>query len=208
MSAPVLSATRLSRRDLEAALRTRDDTRAEAGRILDEAHREAEAIRRAAEAEAERHLLEARRWADRDALTHDAERLVDVLAAGAEIRRGFEALAPWLVDLVDASLRRILGELAPADLTGRIVAAAVADLRLREGLTLRAAPEDVAEVMAARAAHPGRFEAVASVAADPDLPRGALVLDGAGGLVDVSVSAQIRRLRAHLERDLASEVPT
>lgn len=215
MSAPVISATRLPRRELEAALSARDDTRAEVERLVAEARREAEEIRRAAAAEAEAQIAEARRTADEErrrvadegALAREAEELADALGAGVRIRREFEALTPWLVDLVDGSLRRILGELAPADLTGRVVAAAVADLRMRGALTLRAAPEDVPLVLAAREAHPERFDAVTSISGDPDLPRGALVLDGAGGLVDVCVSAQIARLRTHLDRDITSEGP-
>ena len=210
-----LAATRLPRRDLEAALRARHDARGEAERILAEAREAAEAIRAAAQAEAEARTRtlrrvadeELRRFVDAEALSRNAEALADVLRAAAEIRRGFEALTPWVVALVEASLRRILGALAPEDAAGRIVAAAVADLRLREGLALRVAPEDLTTLRAARAAHPERFEAVVAVVADAELPPGALVLDGAGGLVDVSLEAQLGRLRAHLEAELDAGDP-
>lgn len=203
-----LRAVRLPRAELEARLETARNQASEAHSIIAQAKAEAEKLRARTKQEQQAHEArikeiadaELKRFIDTDTLKRNAEAAAEGLAAAQLVQERLEALTPWLTDLVVTCLQRVTGAMDTREVTARIVQTAVSDLATRERLTLRAAPDDIAQLEAIRAEMPTRFAGVAAIEPDAALKPGEMTLRGEGGIVTIGLAAQIAALRAHLEK--------
>ncbi len=129
----------------------------------------------------------------------NAEAAVRIIDEVGRIRAEFEALTPWLTELVGTAMRRIAADLAPSDLIATIVAAAVAERAEQDRLMLRIATEDQTAMAALLAEHPERFAAISKLQPDAKLAPGAMILEGQGGFTDIGVEAQIDAVLTRIE---------
>lgn len=207
-------ARRVPKDEFDRATSLLANAEAEAARLIAEAHAGcAEASARAEEAETElaariaafdaqcRQTGEAEFAAelDRATLAQRAADAVEILDHAARFRSEVEAVTPWLAELVETSLRKIIGSLDAAELLAATIAEAVAELKAKTGLTLRVAAADQASIAAMVAAHPDRFAAVVQVSPDAGLAPGTIHLEGRGGFADIGIDAQIAALLAKIE---------
>lgn len=183
----------------------------EATAILAAARTEAEGIRAAARSEAEEERARARNEAEvaRVALREQtdadsrAAAVRDVMAMASQLEARFDALSPWLEKLIESSVTRIIGTLAPDDVNQRLVAEALRDARPVGTLRLRVHPDD-ARATAARLKADG---AITEVTGDPSLAPGSCVLDCEGGLLDLSVEAQLDAVLRDVSAAISGAAP-
>ncbi|WP_299507312.1 hypothetical protein [uncultured Roseobacter sp.] len=173
--------------DASAALDTRE---------TDLAARITEFERRFCEAEE----TEFRAAIDREKIAARAAEAVELLGYAAYFQGEVEAIKPWLVDLVETCLHKVIGQLDPAEVLAATVAEAVAELKAKNMLSLRVAAADHIAVADLVAAHPSHFAAVEEVVPDAELLAGTVYLEGKGGFVDIGIGAQINAIRIELER--------
>ncbi|WP_299554626.1 hypothetical protein [uncultured Tateyamaria sp.] len=158
---------------------------------------------RVAEFEERRYKVEEtefRAAVDQETIAAHAAEAVAVMGHAARFQDEVVAVTPWLVDLVETCLRRIVGQLDPAEVLAATVAVAVAELKSRNALSLRFAATDHTTVADLVAAHPAHFAAVAEVVPDAGLSEGTVHLEGRGGFVEIGIAAQIEAIRSELER--------
>ena len=127
--------------------------------------------------------------------------------AVARLARTLEALRPeptnalalLLAETVDRLVREIVGEVAvdPTRLLARARAAAALIGENVEPSRLRAHPDDVETLRAAGLE--------LEIAADPELARGALVLETGHGWIEDGPAVRLERLRAELDRMAAPQ---
>ena len=177
----------------------------EAEDVLAEARHQAASIeaeaRRAYEAE------KARGYADgqADAAAQTAAQQLEVISRTVA---WFEAVEGRMVEVVGAAVRKILGEMDAGELIRHVVHEAMRTMRNQRQVTVRVAPEAVAEVQQRltdiMADYPGIT--FVEVAADARLRRGGCILESELGVVDASLDVQLealsRALRSAFSRTL------
>lgn len=213
---PVAIASVVSSADMAGMTDLLALARRQAERITEEAERRAGLIERAAvENDAARKAAfetrgrdELKRVIEAEALTKTADGFLRVAREADRIRDEFEALTPWLLDLVERSVRRIIGELDDRDLAARVVAEAVSELDEQTALAIRVRAADREALRDAMVQHPDRFVGVDRIRTDNTLKKGVVVIEGRGGLIDVSIESQLAALTDHLRRELTfAEAP-
>ncbi len=132
----------------------------------------------------------------------EGENIVHLLAEAAEIRDEFETLTPWLRELVDTCVKRIVGELDDDERTTRLLAVGIAEMRTAHQLVLRVCSDDYARVSGLRQRFPETFSAVGTILPDPDVPADTLFLEGAAGFVELGFEGTRQALIDHLEAAL------
>jgi type III secretion protein L len=183
----------------------------EAEAILAAATAEAETIRKTAHADAQLELARARsdaesaRAAVRDQTIQDTHAIAirDILATASVLEARFDALSPWLEAVVKLAVTRILGTLAPYDMNHQLVVEALRQARPSGILRLRVHP-DAAHATAVLLV--GETP-ITDVSGDPTLAPGACVLDCSGGLMDLSVEAQLDALLRELSVAITDAMP-
>jgi type III secretion protein L len=188
---------------------TRATTEADA--ILVAARTEAAAIRATARAEAAAERARGRQEADEARLAVQeqageesrAAAIRDVMATATRLEARFDALSPWLEKLVRTSVSRIVGTLTPDDLHHRLVAEALREARPAGVLRLRVHPDDAR----ATATRFRADAAVTDVTGDPSLAPGSCVLDCEGGLLDLSIAAQLDVVLRDVTAAIADATP-
>ncbi len=209
------TATRMPSAAVDEHLSNARNRASEAENIIAKAKAEAERLRAQSQREAEAHKArlqkvadeELKRFIDTDALKRNADAAAQAIAEATAVQHRFEALTPWLVDLVSTCLHRITGALDSADLTARVVQHAVADLSSRERLVLPAAPGDVAQLEQVRTENPTRFAGVVAIHPDTALAAGEMTLNGDGGIVTIGMSAQVEAVIAQLRAAVEQDAP-
>lgn len=209
-----LSAHRLSAADaateVEAVTRMSDTAGAtitEARVLMEAVQREAERVRRMADAEQERRDTALTAIASQTVDRYlDTKRIEAAAIAGARlireasaVRREFESMTPWLSEFLRAAIERMVGRMDDEDLLSRLVAEGVASMQHSREVVVRGGPVAIERIAAARKAHPDRFAAVASLRVDASLPADAIVVEGEGGVVDASLSTQVDLLCREIE---------
>ena len=201
-----VAARRVSKNEFEQATGCVVTAEREASRIIEDAKAIAEGLRQShsdREAELEKRAHELNEAAFRECLDHEnavrrAAAAAEVLDEAARMRAEFDAVTPWLNELIQVCLRKIIGSMDKADVVAGAITEAVAELKARNGLSLRVAQKDIDEVREIAASHPNRFSAISSVYPDADLTEGTILLEGKGGFVDIGIEAQLRLLSAHI----------
>ena len=183
----------------------------EADAILAAAVAEAETIRKAARADAEAERAraledaEAVRAAVRDQTVQDSRAMAirDVLAMASVLEARFDALSPWLEDLIKTAVTRISGTIAADEMNRKLVAEALREARPSGTLRLRVHPDAAYATAVLLVGEMG----IADVSGDPSLAPGACVLDCSGGLLDLSIEAQLGALMRELTADITVAMP-
>lgn len=132
----------------------------------------------------------------RDGEAHAAERLVETTRRVAHYLAGLD---PSLADLCLRMVRRILGEFDDAELVSRCARQALDELRHDMHVTVRVAPERVAQVEARLASGPTLADGPAfRVEGDAALGPGQCLLVSPVAVVDVGLDAQLSVLQRAL----------
>jgi flagellar biosynthesis/type III secretory pathway protein FliH len=203
--APVM-ARRVARQEFDRATNFIVTAAREASRIINDARAAADVMQKTSHDRAA--ALDARALAlddaaFRDSLDHEnakrrAKAFADVLDQAAQMRVAFDAVTPWLTDLVQTCLHKMIGTMDQGDVIAGIVTAALGDLKTRNGLALRVSAADVDAVQGVLAKFPARFAAISAVFPDATLAVGTIMLEGQGGFVDIGIAAQLGVLASHI----------
>ena len=173
--------------------------------LLDNAHAQARAILAGAQEafEAERK----RGYADgkQQALIDQAEKMIETVGRTVEYFAGVEN---EMVDLVMASVRKVVDGFDDEEKVMVVVRNALAVVRNQKHMTLRLHPDDL-ETVRSRindilAAYPG--VGYLDLLADGRLEHGACILESEIGMVEASLEGQIAALRGAFQRTLGSRV--
>ncbi|WP_028957527.1 FliH/SctL family protein [Sulfitobacter sp. 20_GPM-1509m] len=183
------TARQTASRDAEAILVR---ARAEANRITAEAERRA-AARLADLSDLSDKQLET--FIDKTRLEAAAKAMRQFTAESGRLTERFDALGPWVAEIVETILTRILDTLPKPELFQSMVARALSEARADWELSIRAAPSSVAALRAAICNDTGRptgqFTAIREIISDPRLSDGTVLLVSGQGAVDLSIETQI-----------------
>ena len=175
--------------------------------VVMDARAEAAAILAEARAHAAETLAEARRRGLEEGRAEGVAALAGLLAdARAEADAMLARVEPAALAIATRMAEKIVGravELDPA-IMAAIAVEAVASCRTRDGvIQLRVHPEDLAAVVAARAALAGRLGAGATLElhADEGVARHGCIVDTPVGRVDARLATQLAALRGALTAD-------
>jgi flagellar biosynthesis/type III secretory pathway protein FliH len=201
-----VSAKRMPRMDFDRATECVASAEREAARIIADARAVAEGMGHRARDRAaalDQRALALDDAAFRQSLDHEnatrrAAAMADVLDEAARMRAAFADATPWLTDLVQTCLRKIIGTMDKAEVIAAVVGEAVGEMNARHALVMRVAPADVADMQGIIAGHPQRFVAISAVVPDAALTTGTILLEGQGGFVAIGIAAQLAVLAGHL----------
>ena len=177
----------------------------EAQAVLDNAHAQAEAIlagaREAFEAERRRGYEDGKQ----EALLDQAEKMIETVSRTVEY---FAWVENEMVDLVMASVRKVVDGFDDREKVMIVVRNALAVVRNQKQMTLRLHPAEIESVRERindiLAAYPG--VGYLDLLADARLGRGACILESQIGMVEASLEGQIVALRGAFQRTLGSRV--
>ncbi len=171
----------------------------EAERVLEEARGRAAAL--VAEAHAAYESERARGYADglAEAAVGAAEQQLETVARTVA---WFGTVEDRMVEVVSTALRKVLGELEEGELVRRVVHVAMRTMRNQRQVTVRVAPESVAEVQGRLADIMADYSGISfvEVQADTRLRRGGCILESELGVVDASVEVQLTAFARALRR--------
>ena len=220
MNAPLFTARRIAAADLAELLsataalgsaRTEaaallENARAEAATLLENARRTVAEERAAMERQVQERGARLLEQAKAEAA---ALRVVETVDAAARLTARFDALSPWIGELVIGTASRLVGAFEPDERMRRLLEQAIAGSRRDWDLRLRCHPGSaplLQSLIDQDVAEEGRLHAVTGIVEDSSLAPGDCLLESAGGLVDISLAAQVAELRRAL--GLAEAAPT
>ncbi|MEM9797303.1 MAG: hypothetical protein AAF919_12480 [Pseudomonadota bacterium] len=185
------------------------DPQSEADRIITQAKREAD--RMTAEAAArqqrlDRYLTEMSeeqlsRFVDETQIRATAEASYNLLSESARIRADFDAMGPWLEELLITCLQRIAGDLGERRMVSGILRQTMAEMQERDGLILHVAPKDAPMLVEIIEENPATFSAVEKVVETTGLAQGEIELRGPGGLLQLGLRSQLTALAERLRHE-------
>ncbi len=201
-----LRARRLSARDFEektGIADTLEKAHGQADKIIAEAREKALRIREESEKEAKEQRQSLFSIADKSLIDFvnkaqiekSAEAFSEMLSASVHLRKEFDTMRPWLVDLIIQSVEQILGTIDPKDRMQKQIQQGLSDTRLRWNLILRVHPDDKTLLEDVMRDNSDSFATISEVQADSDLVRGSCLLVGDGGVLDLSLSTQLLELK-------------
>ena len=121
-----------------------------------------------------------------------AEKMMETILSSVEFIEGIEST---LVNVVNQSIRKIIGEMEDKESIVAIVRNALSVVRGQQKVTVRVAPADEAAVLEAMAGMTaGGGNSFMTVIADARLERDSCILESELGVVDASLSTQLRAL--------------
>jgi len=199
--------------DLEGRL-ARSREREKAQDIIDSAHAtmkkksqeaEREAIRRRdmMQSAAKRELSKEMDATRRKAATMAVH---EILATAAKVQKKFDALTPWIEDLVETSVRRIIGTLPDAEVLKRITTQAISQNQRGLKYVLRAGAdvyESCLHMVEDLEATPLRG-LIIDVEVDRNLDGTSVILTSSDGALDISLETQFAAIRHELSVVLGS----
>lgn len=183
-----------------------DDASKEAGFIVAQAREEAAALLGRARHKAQQKNDELRmiadaeleRFVDRTRVEGAAVALVNVMSAATRLTARFEALEPWLEQLIQTALARMIGSFEHDELLRRVLTQTLSEGQRNWTVTLRVHPDAVETARDALSDTNGavlpQFIGVREVVADPNLPVGGCLLVSETGAMDISPETQITEL--------------
>lgn len=174
----------------------------QAQRLISDAQKQAEEIiENARESAASQYRMleelgeaELEAFINQDRLSRHAKLFVTLLNEVNTIRESHHEMLPWLVELVQTSLNRIIGEMDKTEATARFVRQAVRELHDTQVVRLLVHPENYEELCQARVAYPELMEAVVNITTDIELPLGELKLVCKIGSTQTSIAACLDRV--------------
>lgn len=215
----IQTAHRIAAADLAEMLTAQQalgDARAEATRLLDSARAEAATLIDSARqsvatdrAEMERQIQNLRtRTLGQTAAEVAALRIVETSDIATRLTARFDALTPWVGELVFGAMTRLIGALEPDERLHRMLVQAVSAARRDWELHLRCHPESVPALQALLdrdATGPGRLQAVKGIVEDDTLSPEDCLLECVDGLIEIGLSAQIAQLRLALGLEIPDQ---
>ena len=164
----------------------------EASALLDAARQKAADMERAAlEADEEKKREGYADGLEEGKLEH-AEKMMETIISSVEFIEGIEST---LVNVVNQSIRKIIGEMEDKERIVAIVRNALSVVRGQQKVTVRVAPADEAAVLEAMAGMTaGGGNSFMTVIADARLERDSCILESELGVVDASLSTQLKAL--------------
>lgn len=165
----------------------------EASALLEAARKKAAEMERAAlEAYEEKRLEGYRDGLEEGKLEH-AEKMMETILSSVEFIEGIEKT---LVKVVNQSLRKIIGEMDDSERIVAIVRNALNVVRGQQKVTVRVSPADEEAVLKAMAAMTSGSSGSSflTVIADVRLEKDSCILESELGVVDASLSTQLRAL--------------
>ncbi len=211
-----MRARRLSARDFEEKIgiaETLEKARGQAEKIVTEARENAQRIREDAKKETQEQRQSLYSIADKSLIDFvntaqiekSAEAFSEMLSASVHLRKEFDIMRPWLINLIVQSVEQILGTIEPKDRMQKQIEQGLSDTRSRWNLVLRVHPDDKALLEEVMRDNSDNFATISEVQADSDLVQGSCLLIGDGGVLDLSLSTQLRELKKLLS-DAGSEI--
>ena len=203
-----VKARRMPRRDFEAVFDAESSIVSKAAELISEAKRQAERLRSLIAEEEMRSNKRIQTMSDEQLKTfidvkmieQSAEAVVDVMQTAFHIRKKFEALEPWLISVVDTVIHKIIGSIETGDVVSRLVREGMAEMDPRHTIFLRVHPDIYVDAVKSMETYPDRFKGIGKVASDSNLHADQLILEGSGGLIDVSLKTQLSVLLNELKQ--------
>lgn len=173
--------------------------------LTDEARAQADGILSGARAAFEAERRRGYEDGKQEALLDQAEKMIETVGRTVDY---FANVENQMVDLVMASVRKVMDGFDDREKIMIVVRNALAVVRNQKQMTLRLHPEEI-EVVRERindilAAYPG--VGYLDLLADARLARGACILESEIGMVEASLEDQIAALRGAFQRTLGSRV--
>lgn len=165
----------------------------EASELLEAARRKAAEMEKAAlEAYEEKRQEGYRDGLEEGKLEH-AEKMMETILSSVEFIEGIEST---LVRVVNQSIRKIIGDMDDKERIVAIVRNALNVVRGQQKVTVRVAPADEAAILEAMAAMTAGSSgnSFLTVVADPRLEKDSCILESELGVVDASLSTQLKAL--------------
>jgi len=164
----------------------------EASALLDAARQKAADMERAALEAYEEKKREGYADGLEEGKLEHAEKMMETIISSVEFIEGIEST---LVNVVNQSIRKIIGEMEDKERIVAIVRNALSVVRGQQKVTVRVAPADEAAVLEAMAGMTaGGGNSFMTVIADARLERDSCILESELGVVDASLSTQLRAL--------------
>ena len=116
----------------------------------------------------------------------NAEKMMETVLASVEFIEGIENT---VVDVVNRSIRKVIGDIDAEERVRRIVGTALAHVRGEQKVTVRVSPAD--EPAVSKAMTSGSY---LNVVADPRLKRDSCILESDLGVIDASLETQLKAL--------------
>ena len=220
----IARARRVARADVPAFLKQRaaySEAKLDAEQVLTSARAEADRVRQEAEAAAKkiRDRVEeewsahqsrlagvsdevVERVVDRHKVENSARAIYSAMTEARKVRRDFEGMQPWLIELVETSVLRIIGDVDGRVRWAGLIREGLKSLRSRWDLSIACHPSDCDALQAAITEHPALSGADLTVHSDETLGEGACVLKHPDGMLDLCIASQV----AELCRVLSEEI--
>ena len=164
----------------------------EASALLDVARQKAADMERAALEAYEEKKREGYADGLEEGKLEHAEKMMETIISSVEFIEGIEST---LVNVVNQSIRKIIGEMEDKERIVAIVRNALNVVRGQQKVTVRVAPADEAAVLEAMAGMTaGGGNSFMTVIADARLERDSCILESELGVVDASLSTQLKAL--------------
>lgn len=129
----------------------------------------------------------------------------EVLTSAAKVHAKFDALTPWIEDLVETSLRKILGTIPNPDILQSIVTQAMSQNRRDLKYVLRAGNDIYNPALElVKDLESTEFRGlILDVEVDHDIEANSIILTSPDGALDISLETQLSAVRAELAAVLA-----
>ena len=165
----------------------------EASELLEAARRKAAEMEQAALDAYEEKRQEGYRDGLEEGKLEHAEKMMETILSSVEFIEGIEST---LVHVVNQSIRKIIGDMDDKERIVAIVRNALNVVRGQQKVTVRVAPADEAAILEAMAAMTAGSSgnSFLTVVADPRLEKDACILESELGVVDASLSTQLKAL--------------
>ena len=165
----------------------------EASELLEAARRKAAEMEQAALDAYEEKRQEGYRDGLEEGKLEHAEKMMETILSSVEFIEGIEST---LVRVVNQSIRKIIGDMDDKERIVAIVRNALNVVRGQQKVTVRVAPADEAAILEAMAAMTAGSSgnSFLTVVADPRLERDSCILESELGVVDASLSTQLKAL--------------
>ncbi len=192
-----LEARIIEAQELQSTRKVVDDVlssaEAKSQKIEREAKKRRSLMESAARREIQKEMAETKRLATTLAVK-------EVLENAAKAHEKIDALTPWVEELVETCIRRIIGDLSQKDAIKGMVAEAITRNKRDLTYVLRAGLESYdASMKMAQDLEKTEFRGlIIDVNLDRDLPADALILVSTDGAMDISLETQLRSLKEEL----------
>ncbi|MBQ3892945.1 MAG: HrpE/YscL family type III secretion apparatus protein [Mailhella sp.] len=167
---------------------------AEANALLEDARARAEKTLKDAEAAYQEKREEGYRDGLEEGKMEHSEKMLETILSSVEFIEGIE---DTLVQIVNQSVRKIIGDMDSGERIVSIVRNALNNVRGQQKVTVRVAPGDepaVSKALAMMTASPSGSASFLTILADARLQRDSCILESELGVVDASLETQLKAL--------------